>query len=72
MFLNGRLLFYRNDGYSFDEPRREGLIGLDQATVYLPLRQGASELTLAISDMFGGWGVMGRLPDADGVTVATR
>lgn len=72
VFLNGRPLFYRDESYRFDEPRREGLIGLDQATVYLPLRQGANELTLAISDVFGGWAVMGRITSAAGVTVEPR
>ena len=55
--------------YSFDNPRQEGVIGFHQATVYLPLRAGENELILAISDGFGGWGVMGRLEDAAGVRV---
>jgi hypothetical protein len=61
VFLNGAPLFTADDSYSFDRPRREGLIGLDQATVYLPLRAGANELVLAVTDVFGGWGLMGRL-----------
>ncbi len=58
VFLNGAPLFSADDSYSFDRPRREGLIGLDQATVYLPLRVGANELVVAVTDVFGGWGLM--------------
>ena len=61
VFLNGAPLFTADDSYSFDRPRREGLIGLDQATIHLPLRAGANELVLAVTDVFGGWGLIGRL-----------
>ena len=62
VFLNGRLLFAADASYSFDRPRREGLIGFEQAALYLPLRRGANELVLAVTDRFGGWGWMARLP----------
>jgi hypothetical protein len=71
VFLNGAPLFTADDSYRFDLPRREGLIGLDQATVYLPLRSGANELVLAVTEVFGGWGVMGRI-GASGVKVEAR
>jgi len=61
VFLNGAPLFTADDSYSFDRPRREGLIGLDQGTGYLPLRAGPNELILAVTDVFGGWGLIGRL-----------
>jgi hypothetical protein len=72
VFLNGRLLFAGNDSYSFDQPRRQGLIGLDQGTLYLPLRRGSNELVLAVSDVFGGWGVMGQFPDREGIRIEPR
>jgi hypothetical protein len=71
VFLNGAPLFIADDSYRFDLPRREGLIGLDQATVYLPLRAGENELVLAVTEVFGGWGVMGRL-GAGGVSMAAK
>jgi hypothetical protein len=64
VFVNGAPLFSADDSYSFDRPRREGLIGLDQATVFLPLREGDNEVVLAVTDVFGGWGLMGRLESA--------
>jgi hypothetical protein len=69
VFLNGRPIMSGDQRYSFDNPRQEGVIGFHQATVYLPLLSGENELILAISDGFGGWGVMGRLDDAAGVRV---
>lgn len=66
VFVNGTPLFSGDAHYSFDQPRQEGLIGLWQATVWLPLRAGENEVLLAIVDGFGGWGLAGRLEPADG------
>jgi len=62
VFLNGRLLFIADDSYFYDQPRLQGLIGLHQAALYLPLQQGNNELVLAVADRFGGWGLMARVP----------
>ncbi len=72
VFLNGRPLWSGDAGYSFDAPRREGLIGLDQGTAYLPLKAGDNELVLAVSETFGGWGLMGQFPNQEGISVAAR
>jgi hypothetical protein len=66
VFLNGRPIFSARASYSVDAPRRDGVIGLDQATVYLPLRAGENELIVAVADVFGGWGLMGRWRDGSG------
>jgi hypothetical protein len=68
VFLNGVPLVYRDDSYDYPR-RRDGLIMLGQAVVYLPLRAGANDLAVLVADRFGGWGLMGRLPDARGVRV---
>jgi hypothetical protein len=67
--VNGRPLYRGDQSYSFDRPRREGVIGFDQARLYLPLQAGDNEVAVLLSDSFGGWGIMGRLVDAAGVTV---
>jgi hypothetical protein len=61
VFLNGRPLFSGDSRYSHDNPRQEGLIGFWQGQLYLPLQKGRNEIILAVSEVFGGWGVMGRL-----------
>jgi hypothetical protein len=65
-------LFRGDDSYSFDRPRRDGLIGYEQARIYLPLRMGENDVAVVVSDSFGGWGIMGRLVDAPGLTLTAR
>jgi hypothetical protein len=72
VFLNGRPLFHGDARYSFDRPRRDGLIGFDQARLFLPLRAGDNELRIVVADYFGGWGLMARFPDATGLVVEAR
>ncbi len=72
VFLNGRLLISDDDSYSYNFPRRQGLIGLDQATVHLPLEEGDNELVVVVSDRFGGWGLMGQIEDRQGIEVRVR
>ena len=73
VFLNGRPLMRGTASYSFDAPRRDGVIGFDQARVYLPLAAGDNELSVLVSDTFGGWGLMGRFVDgASKLTVEAR
>lgn len=69
VFLNDRLLLTDDESYSFNFPRRQGLVTADQLSVFLPLEKGANDLLLVVTDSFGGWGLSGRLEDRDGVTV---
>ena len=64
VFLNGHPLFSGDAHYSHDNPRQEGLIGFWQGTLYLPLKKGRNELVLSLAEVFGGWGVMGRLEES--------
>jgi hypothetical protein len=72
VFLNGRPVFRGDGTYAFDRPRREGLIGFDQARLYLPLVAGNNDLSIQVSDVFGGWGIMGRFLDAQGLTIEAK
>lgn len=72
VFVNGTPVFRGDGSYSFDRPRREGLIGFDNARLYLPLRAGENEIAVVVSDSFGGWGIMGRFADASGLTIGAR
>jgi hypothetical protein len=71
VFVNGAPLFRGDDSYSFDRPRRDGLIGYEQARIYLPLKAGENDVAVVVSDSFGGWGIMGRLVGAD-LTMTAR
>jgi hypothetical protein len=70
VFVNGTPVFTGDASYSFDRPRREGLIGYDQARLYLALQEGENELAVSVSDSFGGWGLMARFVGATGLTIA--
>ena len=69
VFLDGRPIFTGRFSYSYNFPRRDGLITPDQATVHLALTPGEHDVVVAVSDVFGGWGLMGRIADRDGIEV---
>ena len=72
VFLNGSLLVADDESYSFNLPRRQGLLTDEQLSVFLPLEPGDNELVLAVADRFGGWGLAGRLEDPAGLLVEPR
>jgi hypothetical protein len=60
VYLNGRRLFSGNDTYRSRDYRFLGSIGYWYA-LDLPLDAGDNELVVAVSESFGGWGLMARL-----------
>jgi hypothetical protein len=68
-FLNGRAIYAGRNGFSTNFPRRQGLITLDQASLPLRLEAGDNRLVFAVSEVTGGWGVMGRIEDRTGLVV---
>ena len=60
VFLNGVPLYRGDDTYRSRDYRFLGSIGWHD-TVYLPLEAGDNELSVAVSEDFGGWGVQARL-----------
>lgn len=69
VFLDGRLLYAGRHGFSHNFPRRQGLVTLDQASLYLPLAAGEHELIVAVSEDYGGWGLVGRIGERAGLEV---
>ncbi len=69
VFLNNQLIYSARNGYSFNFPRRQGLITLDQASLYLQLNAGDNALVVAVTETFGGWGLIGRIDDRDGLGI---
>lgn len=68
VYLNGTALFRGDDTYRSRDYRFLGSIGWYD-TVYLPLAAGANDLTIAVSETFGGWGIQARFPDVEGLRV---
>ncbi len=70
VFLNGELVFRGDRSYRSRSLRYLGVMTVDGDTVMLPLEAGDNELTIAVSERFGGWGLIARLPELDGLTIS--
>jgi len=68
LFLNDRLLYTGNNGFRTRDYRHLGTIGYFDA-VTLPLQKGKNELWFAVSESFGGWGVLAAFEDTEGLTL---
>ncbi len=69
VWFNGRLIFGGTTVYQSRDYRYLGTIGLFE-DISLPLRKGDTELWFAVSESFGGWGILARLEDEQGVSVS--
>ncbi len=65
VFLNGRILFRGRSPQNFRDPAFLGIVNLENDAVYLPLKKGDNDLTLAVSELGGGWGFICRLTDLE-------
>jgi hypothetical protein len=72
VFLNGRILFRGRSAQNFRDPGFLGIMDPEDDAVYLPLRKGRNDLMLAVSELGGGWGIIGRLSDIDAGEAAKR
>jgi hypothetical protein len=61
VFLNGQILFRGRSAQNFRDPGFLGIVSPEDDAVYLPLKKGANELMLAVSELGGGWGFICRL-----------
>ena len=57
VYLNGQPIFAGRDDYRSRDYRFLGSIGYWD-TLFLPLVEGNNELVVAVSESFGGWGLM--------------
>lgn len=69
VFLNGAPIVGLDQSYRFDRPRVQGVLGLHQARLFLPLRRGPNELRIVVTESFGGWGIVGRIHDPEGLRI---
>lgn len=64
VYLNGILIYSGDNTYLTRDYRYLGTIGLFDSVV-LPLKKGDNELLIAVSESFGGWGIMGALSEIE-------
>jgi hypothetical protein len=65
VFLNGRILFRGRSAQNFRDPGFLGIMNPENDALYLPLKKGANDLLLAISELGGGWGFICRLAELE-------
>jgi len=68
VYFNDQLLFSGSDVYRSRDYRFLGTIGF-YYDLYLPLKKGENELWMAVSEIFGGWGVQARFDDLEGIKI---
>ncbi len=68
LYCNNQILYSGNAGYRTRDYRYLGTIGYFDA-VYLPLKKGENTIILAVSESFGGWGIMGKLENSDAIKI---
>jgi hypothetical protein len=67
-YLNDHLLYAGTDGFVSRDYRFLGTVGLWDA-IYLPLKKGRNELWMAVSENFGGWGIVAAIEDMNGIQI---
>jgi hypothetical protein len=68
VYINGKAVYQGDNTYMSRDYRYLGTIGLFDS-VYLPLEEGENEVWIAVTEAFGGWGVIGQLEDLEGIEV---
>lgn len=68
VYLNDQILAGGSDGFTSRDYRFLGTMGYFD-DVYLPLKKGKNELWIAVSENFGGWGIMARFENKEGIKV---
>jgi hypothetical protein len=74
VFVNGKLVYADKNLFESDEARKvpDARCSLENGSFSLPLEAGDNEVAVAIANNFFGWGMMLRLPDSDGIHLATK
>ena len=65
VFLNGKILYRGRSAQGFRDPGFLGMVNPENDAVDLPLKKGANELMLAVSELGGGWGFICRWADVE-------
>lgn len=68
VYFNDQLLASGDDGYQTRDYRFLGTVGFYDA-VYLNLKKGKNEIWMAVSEDFGGWAVLGKFENRDGIMI---
>lgn len=68
VFCNGQAIYSGNNNFRTRDYRYLGTIGYFQS-IYLSLKKGENTIMFAVSETFGGWGIMGKWENMEGIQV---
>ncbi len=68
VYVNDRLIYGGNNTYASRDFRFLGTIGFFD-DLYLPLKKGENQIWMAVSETFGGWGLLAKLENFDGIKI---
>lgn len=66
VYFNDKLMYGGQNNYMSRDYRYLGTMGYFDE-VFIPLKKGTNELWFAVSESFGGWGIMARFEDKNGI-----
>jgi len=66
VYVNNLILYSGQNEYRSRDYRYLGTIGYFDE-VYLPLQKGTNELIITVTENFGGWGIMGKFRNTEGI-----
>ncbi len=69
VYLNDRLIYGGDNAYRSRDYRYLGTIGFFDE-LFLPLAKGENHLWMAVSESFGGWGLLARFEDLEGIKIS--
>ena len=68
LFCNGQVMYSGDNSFRTRDYRYLGTIGYFQS-IYLPLKKGENTIMLAVSETFGGWAVMAKWDNMEGIQI---
>lgn len=72
VFVNRKPVFTGRSAFLFRDPGFLGIMDVENDAVFVPLKRGKNELLLAVSEYFGGWGLICRFADMAGIRFDTQ
>jgi len=69
VYINGVPMYSGTNVYQSRDYRYLGTIGLFDR-VYLPLKAGQNDVRFAVTEAFGGWGIIARFDDLQGISLS--
>lgn len=72
VFLNGHLVYNANNAYLTRSERYLGVMTVDNDMISLSLKEGRNEVVVAVIENFGGWGLVAKWEDLDGLKMEDR